>query len=185
MTAMIKTSLISMEETAMHVKIQSRISLTFALLGAMLYSLNCLAAKNEEKAMNIEIQWGAYYLTEEDNQYRVFRLLDFNRFAYHAAIFKETFTTKPTKDEILQLTPFIGHAPIDAKNLLQEDSIRLLASSPLKKEDLEGYRYYLEEQGMTTSELDELIQRIMAFSTQPPLQLRLEIVDGELEISQR
>lgn len=169
----------------MHLKIWKRMSLTLTLLGAMLYSLNCLAEKDEGTAMDIDIQWGAYYLTKEDNQYRVFRLLDFNRYAYHAAIFKETFTTRPTKDEILQLTPFIGHAPIDAKNLLQEDSIWLLASAPLKKEDLAGYRYYLEEQGMTTSELDELIQRIMEFSTQPPLQLQLEIVDDELEISQR
>lgn len=169
----------------MHLKIWKRMSLTLTLLGAMLYSLNCLAAKDEKKAMDIEIQWGAYYLTEEDNQYRVFRLLDLNRYAYHAAIFKETFTTRPTKDEILQLTPFIGHAPIDAKTLLQEESIQLLAATPLKKEDLEGYRYYLEEQGMTTSELDELIQRIMEFSNQPPLQLRLEIVDDELEILQR
>lgn len=169
----------------MHLKSWKRMSLTLALLGAMFYSLNSLAAKDEEKAIDIEIQWGAYYLTEEDNQYRVFRLLDFNRYAYHAAIFKETFTTRPTKDEILQLTPFIGHAPIDAKTLLQEESIRLLASAPLKKEDLEGYRYYLEEQGMTTSEMDELTQRIMEFSSQPPLQLRLEIVDDELEILQR
>ncbi len=135
--------------------------------------------------MDIDIQWGAYYLTKEDNQYRVFRLLDFNRYAYHAAIFKETFTTRPTKEEILQLTPFIGHAPIDAKALLQEESIQLLAAAPLKKEDLEGYRYYLEEQGMTNTELDESIQRIMEFSTQPPLPLRLEKVDDELEISQR
>lgn len=169
----------------MHVKIQSRISLTLALLGAMLYSLHCLAANDGKKAMDIDIQWGAYYLTKEDNQYRVFRLLDFNRYAYHAAIFKETFTIRPKTDELLQLTPFIGHAPVDAKALLQEESIQLLAAAPLKKEDLEGYRYYLEEQGMTTSEMDELIQRIMEFSTQPPLQLRLEIVDDELEISQR
>lgn len=169
----------------MHLKTLKRLSLTLTLLGAVFYSLNSLAAKDEEKAIDIEIQWGAYYLTEEDNQYRVFRLLDFNRYAYHAAIFKETFTTRPTKDEILQLTPFIGHAPIDAKALFQEESIQLLAAAPLKKEDLEGYRYYLEEQGMTNSELDELIQRIMEFSTQPPLQLRLEIVDDGLEISQR
>lgn len=169
----------------MYLKIWKRMSLTLTLLGAMLYSLNSLAAKDEKKAIDIEIQWGAYYLTKEDNQYHVFRLLDFNRYAYHAAIFKETFTTRPTKDEILQLTPFIGHAPIDAKTLLQEESIQLLASAPLKKEDLEGYRYYLEEQGVTTGELEELIQRIMEFSTQPPLQLRLEIVDDELEISQR
>lgn len=135
--------------------------------------------------MDIDIQWGAYYLTKEDNQYRVFRLLDFNRYAYHTAIFKETFATRPTKDEVLQLTPFIGHAPIDTKALLQDESIQLLASVPLKKEDLEGYRFYLEEQGMTTDEMEELIQRIMEFSTQQPLQLRLEIIDNELKISQR
>ncbi|WAJ39330.1 hypothetical protein OU800_08905 [Pseudomonas sp. GOM7] len=151
----------------------------------MLYSLNCLAANDEGKAVDIDIQWGAYYLTKEDNQYRVFRLLDFNRYAYHAAIFKETFATKPTKDKLLQLTPFVGHAPIDAKALLQDESIQLLASAPLKKEDLEGYRYYLEEQGMSADEMEELIQRIMEFSTQPPLQLRLEIIDNELKISQR
>lgn len=169
----------------MHLKICKRTSLTLTLLGAMLYSLYSLAAKDEANAIDIKIQWGAYYLTQEDNQYRVFRLLDFNRYAYHAAIFKETFATRPTKDEILQLAPFIGHAPIDAKTLLQEESIQLLASAPLKKEDLEGYRYYLEEQGMATREIDELIQRVMEFSAQPPLQLRLEIVDDELEISQR
>nr|WP_288466278.1 hypothetical protein [uncultured Pseudomonas sp.] len=174
-----------MEDAAIHLKTWRRICLILTLLGAMFYSLNSLAAKDEEKTIDIEIQWGAYYLTKEDNQYRIFRLLDFNRYAYHAAIFKETFTTRPTKDELLQLTPFIGHAPIDAKTLLQEESIQLLASAPLKKEDLEGYRYYLEEQGMTTSEMDELIQRVMEFSAQPPLQLRLEIVDGKLEISER
>jgi hypothetical protein len=137
--------------------------------------------------MDIDIQWGGYYVSKDKNsgQYSVFRLLDFNRYAYHAAIFKERFSETPKPEDILTLTPYIGHAPIDAKALLNDELVILAAIAPLKKEDLEGYRFYLEHNEMTESDIDDLFRNIIEFSNQPSLKLSLELVDGELEISER
>ena len=136
--------------------------------------------------LEINIAWGGYYISMTDNTgaFSVFRLLDFNRQAYHAALFTEKFTILPTLNELLVLSPFIGHAPIDAKALVGEKELQLIGSKPLTYDDLEGYMYYLNECGVLQEEIYELAEEIINFSNQPPLGAQLRIVDEKLVISE-
>ena len=70
---------------------------------------------------DIDIQWGGYYASREqpNGPVGIFRLLDFNRDAYHAALYKEEFSDVPSLVKIVSLSPFVGHAPIDARGLLR------------------------------------------------------------------
>ena len=137
--------------------------------------------------MDIDLQWGGYYASKEEGEdvYGVFRLLDFNRYAYQAALFKEKFAAVPTLEDVLGLSPFIGHAPIDSRALVRGREIHLLGGPVLVEADLEGYRIYLEHHEMPEQEIRELFQSIIGFGSEPPMPIRLTLVDGELEIADR
>lgn len=137
--------------------------------------------------MDIDIHWGAYYASksEDEDGYAVFRLLDFNRDAYHAAIFRERFSSVPVAADIAELSPFVGHAPIDAKSLLAERDLTIVAHKELTPDDLEGYRFYLEHHEYAEDEIEEILTSVVEFSSELPLALSLEIVDGDLKISER
>ena len=138
------------------------------------------------KSLDIDIVWGGYYATipADGGEISVFRLLDFDRDAYHAALFTEKFSTVPELEEIAAETPFIGHAPINARALLNKDECRLIGGKPLTRDDLDGYMCYLQAHEVPQEEMDELAERIIGFSHQPPLSLHLEIVDEELVITE-
>ncbi len=140
-----------------------------------------------ETSLDIELAWGGYYASTdpENGSITVFRLLDFNRDAYHAALFKERFDEMPTLADMTALSPLIGHAPIDARGMVRHENLQFLGSNPLLREDLEGYAYYLEAHEVTAYDIEELFGRILGFSTESPLQLRLELINDELVISQR
>jgi len=112
----------------------------------------------------------------------LFRLLDFNRDAYHAALFNENFLEIPSLDKIIALVPFIGHVPIDARGLLNAN-IQLVGGTPLTSEDLEGYMLYLEYHDVSADKRRELTEQLVSFSYEPPLNLHLEIKEDELHIS--
>ena len=137
--------------------------------------------------VNIDLQWGGYYasLEQEEEQFGVFRLLDFNRYAYHVAIFKEKFSELPSLEHVMRLTPYIGHAPIDSKALLRPREIHLLGATPLTEEDLKGYRFYLEQHEMEEKDIKALLDSVIGFGNEPPLKLTLAEKDGELEITER
>ncbi len=139
------------------------------------------------KTLEIDIAWGGYYASISDNgdEISVFRLLGFNRDAYHIAMYKEKFEAIPTVEYIKSLTPFIWHAPIDSKALLNEKRVTLLGSVPLKRSDLEGYIYYLKEFEVSDKEVDELVLSLISFSKQGPLSLNLYIENGELHIQEK
>lgn len=140
-----------------------------------------------QSSLNIDLAWGGYYAStdSESGHISVFRLLDFNQTAYHAALFKEKFNAPPTLKEMTALSPYIGHAPIDSRGLLRNNDLKLLGCKPLSRDDLEGYAYYLEAHEVTMTEIEELFERILGFTTESPLRLRLEIIDEELVISER
>ncbi len=140
-----------------------------------------------QTSLDINLAWGGYYASTdlENGHISVFRLLDFNRDAYHAALFREKFDATPTLEKMTALSPFIGHAPIDARGLLRNKDLKLLGCKPLSREDLEGYAYYLEAHEVTADEIEKLFERILGFTTELPLQLHLEIIDDELVISER
>ena len=140
-----------------------------------------------QSSLDIELAWGGYYASTESEggHISVFRILDFNRDAYHAALFKEKFTVTPKLKELTALTPFIGHAPIDARGLLRNKDLQFLGSKALSRDDLQGYAYYLEANEVTPVEIEELIVRILGITIELPLRLHLEIVDDQLAISER
>jgi len=137
--------------------------------------------------MEIDFQWGGYYASKEDgqNEYGVFRLLDFNRDAYHVALFQEKFSEIPTLEAVLRLSPFIGHAPIDSRALLRKQEIHLLGGPVLMEDDLEGYRFYLEHYDVSDNEIRNLFQDIIGFGRESPMKLTLILDDGELSINER
>ncbi|MGL5075520.1 MAG: hypothetical protein ACRDBG_06710, partial [Waterburya sp.] len=131
--------------------------------------------------------WGGYYVSKpaDEDKFSVFRLLDFNRDAYHAALFAETFPSPPKLKHITAMSPFIGHAPFDARGLVVgNNEIRLIGGKPLSRDDLDGYMYYLEAHEVSQDEMNELSERLISLSYQPPLQVNLKIVDDKLVISE-
>ena len=139
------------------------------------------------KSLDIDIVWGGFYATTtpDDDEFSVFRLLDFNRDSYHIALYDEQFDSVPKFDDISATGPYIAHTPIDVKALLNKKEILLIHAKPLVSEDLEGYMSYLEAHGVPQEKLDEIVQRLIGFSNGPPLRLHLEMVDEELVITQR
>ena len=139
------------------------------------------------ESLDIDLAWGGFYAgtSKDSGEISVFRLLDFNQNAYHIAIYKEDFQNTPSEEEILSLSPYIGHAPIDSKGLLNYEKLTLINTKHLTSEDLVGYMYYLEEFEVSEKERKELSQSLINYSKEPPLKLRLTIVEGELQISER
>lgn len=137
--------------------------------------------------MDIDIQWGGYYATREEGkeQYSLFRLLDFNSSSYHIAIFQEKFTDPPTLEQVADLAPFIGHAPLDSRSLLHLQEARLLGGVPLDDDSLYGFRVFLAEMGAEDENISELFASLIAFSHEAPLPLTLALVDDTLDIRER
>ncbi len=127
-----------------------------------------------KQSADIDILWGSYYVSQEEGseEFSLFRLLDFNRDAYHAALFNENFLAIPSLDKILSLVPFVGHAPIDASGLLNAN-IQLVGGAPLTSEDLQGYMLYLEYHDLSADQRRELTERLISCSYEPPLHFAL------------
>lgn len=137
--------------------------------------------------LDIDLAWGGYYActSDDSNEISIIRLLDFNRETYHACLFDESFDKTPGPEVIDELSAFVGHVPIDARGLLNNDSVVLIGSRPLTRNDLEGYMYYLAEFEVPEDEMEELAESLIAFSKDQPLALRLSLSDGELQIEER
>ena len=138
--------------------------------------------------LNLDLVWGGYYasISSDDKQVSVFRMLDFSRDAYHAALFAKKFTHAPNLEQLKDLSPFISHTPIDARSLLLNDDLQMIGRQELSRSDLEGYIYYLEAHEVSQEEIDDLIAKILGFSRdEPPLRLRLQIIEDQLVISER
>jgi hypothetical protein len=133
--------------------------------------------------VEVEIMWGGYYTsrTSEDGGFRVFRLLDFSQASYHAALFREKFERLPSLADIVSLAPFVGHVPLDPRSLM-DSPIQLIGAVPLAPADLEGYMIYLEHHGFSLEEREQLIARLLGFSREVPLRLRLSVVNGQVQV---
>jgi hypothetical protein len=157
----------------------------------ILFLMKFSLAYGEEKKVNeyldFDVAWGGYYagVLKDNGDISVFRLLDFNRDACHIAIYKEKFSSIPSEKEIRSLSPYIGHAPIDSKGLLNYKKVTLIDSKQLTRDDLVGYMYYLEEFEASAKEREELSQSLISFGNEPPLKLRLSITEGELQLRER
>ena len=139
------------------------------------------------KVLDIDISWGGFYASESEDSGKIsiFCLLGFNKDAYHAALYSEEFEVIPTVDVIAGLAPFIGHAPIDSQELLNQKELVLIGSKPLARDDLDGYVYYLKVHGVEQEDIDEIVNSILNYSNEAPLKLSLEVVDDKLAILER
>jgi hypothetical protein len=137
--------------------------------------------------LDIDLAWGGFYacISAEYPDISIIRLLDFNRDSYHATLFNKTFEEIPGAEVVEALSPFIHHAPIDAKGLLKNERMVLLCRKVLTRDCLEGYMYYLEEFGVPEDEREELTRSLIAFSKDEPLKLRLHVSNDELQIEER
>lgn len=137
--------------------------------------------------LEIDLAWGGFYACAcaDEPEISIIRLLDFNRDAYHAALFAETFEEIPGADAVERLSPFIGHAPVDARGLLNNETMFLICRTPLTRNCLEGYMYYLQAHEVPEDEREELMNTLIAFSNDDPLRLRLYLPNGELQIEER
>jgi hypothetical protein len=114
----------------------------------------------------------------------LFRLLDFNVDAVHVSLYQETFNAVPSAADVKALSPWILHAPIDARTMLRDDEVQLIGQEPLSPEDLDGYVVYLEEMGVSEDDRGELVQRAIALSRKGPLRVRLRVVDDTLVVEE-
>lgn len=137
--------------------------------------------------LDIDLAWGGFYArtSADESEISIIRILDFNRDTYHVALFDESFEEIPGTDVVEALSPFIGHVPIDAKGLLNNDTMVLICRKPLTRDCLEGYMYYLEEFEVPEDEREELMDSLIAFSRDNPLKLRLYLSNDELQIEER
>jgi hypothetical protein len=95
---------------------------------------------------------GLYASKSEDGTFRVAKVLAVDDVAVHVRIYKNRFNTLPQNLDTSALSLGglgdpegfgIGHAPLAKKGWL--NSRVFLKKEPVKDEELEGYRYYLEE----------------------------------------
>jgi hypothetical protein len=137
--------------------------------------------------LDIDLAWGGYYacVSRDSAEVSIIRLLDFNRDAYHASLFSERFDHIPEPDVVESLKPFIGHVPVDARGLLNYETMVLISRKPLTESDMYGYMFYLEQFEVPEAERDELASSLMTYSTEAPMALRLSIADDELRIEAR
>ena len=100
--------------------------------------------KPETDGVDVDIMWGGYYVSRETDggQFGVFRLLDFNQTAYHAALFREKFGSVPALTDVTALSPGVMHGPIDALGLCSPP-IQLIGILSLTADCLAGYMSYL------------------------------------------
>ena len=149
--------------------------------------LACMWSGVKMQELDIDIAWGGIYTSksEDSDSYGVFRLLDFNQEAYHASLYTEKFVARPTFDEVRELSPFIGHAPIDTRALFNETDLTLLGSTPLSQVDFDGYSIYLEHHGVPSGEIEDLIAKLIHFSIQPPLKIRMNLDGDYFSIEER
>lgn len=136
------------------------------------------------KELVIQIQWGGYYTSKEEDKFGLFRLLDFNKDAYQIQIFREKFDHLPSLEEVKELQPFIWHAPLAVGSLLDDEALTLIGPKVLDDEALSGYGEYLKQMDVTESAIQELFQRLIQYSHEAPTTVKLsESSDRTVSVS--
>ena len=132
----------------------------------------------------MDLAFGGWYASAapDTGDVSVFRLLDFNVQAVHVTLYGQKFRSVPSATEVRVLSPFILHAPIDARTLLRDDELHFIAADPLSEGNLAGYMTYLEHMGMAEADRRALLQQLIGFSHAKPMRLRLRVVDDKLDV---
>jgi hypothetical protein len=127
----------------------------------------------------VDIQWGGYYTSKKEGKFGIFRLLDFNKDAYHIQLFQEKFNHSPSFDVVKDLRPFVWHVPIAVGGLLNQDELKLIGHNELDEQSLMGYEGYLRQMGADEAIIKEIVNRLVEYSNKPPMKVQLtESADG-------
>lgn len=89
---------------------------------------------------------GVYATKDEDGQYSISKVLEFDDSAVHLRFYNEKFASIPSTIDTTKLTFFIGHAPLAVEGFLKDSPV-LIAVESVKDEELEGYKLYLKAMG--------------------------------------
>ena len=129
-----------------------KIALLFAA-GLIVFLLIACNRRSGSSDSNGEIVVGGLYASRgDDSIFRVSKVLAIDGSAVHVRIYKNKFKTLPENldSSALSLGGFgdpdgfgVGHAPIARQGWL--GSHVFLKKEPVTEEELEGYKYYLEE----------------------------------------
>jgi hypothetical protein len=124
------------------------------IIVTLLVLLAGVVAACARRSASPEIVAGGVYASKgEDGVYRVSKVLAFERGVVHVRLYKNKFQSLPQLSDLskLSLGGFgdpegfgIGHAPIAKEGFLRDSPV-LLKKDTLSAEELEGYKYYLEQ----------------------------------------
>jgi len=128
-------------------------TMTITIICAVVLIAVALVACNKRSKPNNEIIVGGLYASKrEDGTFRVSKVLAFDESVVHVRIYKNKFQSLPQNldSSILSLGQIgdsdgfgMGHVPIAKEGWL--GSHTFLKQEPVKDEELEGYKYYLEQ----------------------------------------
>ena len=119
-------------------------SLCSILVGAVGCGAQSSSDQVETLANTPRIQAGGVYATKDGNgRFSISKVLACDEMAVHLRFYNEKFDSVPAEIDTTKLTFFIGHAPLAIEGFLK-DSPALITVEPVKVEELEGYRLYLD-----------------------------------------
>ena len=96
---------------------------------------------------------GLYYSKNEDGTFTVMKVLAVDEFAVHLRSYANTFTEAPSDVDPAVLTLGsidspdgfgIGHFPLTKDGFLNDNPV-FIKQVPVAEDELEGYRFYLED----------------------------------------
>ncbi len=131
----------------------------------------------------IDIQWGAYYTSKQDGKFGVFRLLNFNKDAFHIQMFREKFDKSPSFNDVKALKPAAWHIPMSVAGLLHRDEFTIIGHEELDRHALMGYEEYMRQNGLEEAAIEKMIRRLMEYSSQPPMKVRLTKSGDGVEVT--
>jgi hypothetical protein len=132
-------------------EMRTRLVRMVAMIMACLLSA-CSPDSGPAKAANEIVVGGLYAAKNEDGTYGVSKVLAVDENAVHVRIYGNKFPTLPQNLDAATLTLGklgdpggfgIGHAPVAKNGWLASHTF--LQKEPVREEELEGYKYYLEE----------------------------------------
>jgi hypothetical protein len=120
-----------------NIKLVVAIILTFAFVAC--------GNKDTKNTENGLVVGGLYTSQNKDGSYGVTKIIALDEFAVHVRMYSNKFDAKPTKEiDAKELKSFIGHAPMAKEGFLL-DKPELLKVEKVAKNELEGYRLYLQQ----------------------------------------
>lgn len=138
---------------------------------------------NESDEINLVIQVGAYYYSNvNDETYEIVRLLEDRADSVHLQLIG-VVSTIPALEDVRGLKPVILHIPLPLEYFFSANLV-YIGPAPLTREDLEGYKLYLDQLDFFKTRAEGMVSNLIRQSKKKPLSpIRLNYHNGEVEYS--